>query len=345
MGRNSSVPDSAKFTIEEYLTERKMSSLPVLLVEGKDDSIFFQLIRDELLKLVDRSNVGQMKALSCIEIDTAEIIKSPQDNPIGNRSKVEYICKMADDLSLNQSLVGFVDREFREFNLSPYFEDCLKVQNNIGRVVWSRGHSVENHLFEFVILRDTLRDIGINSMYPIQDALDIFKMNFKSIIALSCATSLAAKDVALIKALEATMPPSCFTFNDCDIHMNMHEWNNFLCQNIRLDSLRSKKFLDQFIYYLEIANGADFETLRWLCHGHIGLNFISSAFEACMNKMLESQHYSVEQKKRGVDKTDRFIRFSTSWIQKQLRESHNFENTPIKCFQMLGFSPSPYSDS
>jgi hypothetical protein len=339
MGKNAAIPDSAMFTVEEYLTEREMSDLPVLLVEGNDDSIFFQLIKDELIKNLDENESIYLMPLSSIEVDTPIIIKSPEDNVLGNRGKVEYICETADSIGFKGLLVGFVDREFREFDLAQHIHDRLKTHNKLGRVIWSRGHSLENYLFDWGILRDGLRDYGVNSHYSIQDVLEVFRINFDKIINIACAISLAARDVGLISVTESSLDPSIFTFNNDQLQFALEKWDGFLSTKMKLDESRRNSLVEALTYYLKIVNSSDAETLRWVCHGHIGMNFIWSAFEACIIRICDIKNIpQVERKNRKINHTDRFIKFSLKWIQQQLYEPDKFQNTPIQCFQILCFS-------
>lgn len=319
MSNNTVVPDSAKFTVEEYLTEREMSYLPVLLVEGRDDSIFFQLIRDELIQMLGTDELERLEQLSCIEIDTAAMIKSPEDNVLGNRQKVEYICQSADSIDFTGSLLGFVDREFRAFNIDEYIQDHLPTHNKIGRLVWSRGHSVENYLFEFSILRNELRNLGISPNYSIQNSLQIFELNFNKIITIACSISLAAKDNDVIKLVESSLHSSVFEFIGDNIQFSLDKWSDVLSSKIRLDNSRRQSLLESLSSYLVTTQGCDIQTLRWLCHGHIGLSLILSAFEACIIRTCETESIPDGQRKiRRTVSTDRFIKFSSQWIKQQI---------------------------
>jgi len=168
------IPESSTMTVEEYLTEREMSSIPVLLVEGDDDSIFFQLICDELKK--DVQNYPQFeKILAHIEIETPIVITTPQ-KVAGNRREIEYICKKADEINFTGLLVGYVDREFREFYVTiDSVSDNCQFQNRISRILWSRGHSIENYFFDVNVLHDGLRDYGISPEYQVSEALELFE--------------------------------------------------------------------------------------------------------------------------------------------------------------------------
>lgn len=342
MSNNTVVPDSATFTVEEYLIEREMSDLPVLLVEGSDDSIFFQLIKDELIQMLGTDELERLEQLSCIEIDTAAMIKSPEDSVLGNREKVEYICQSADSIiEFTGLLLGFVDREFRAFNIDEYIQDQLTTHRTIGRLIWSRGHSVENYLFEFSILRDELRNLGISPSYSIQNSLKIFEPNFNKIINIACSISLAAKDNDLINLVESSLNSSAFEFTGDDIQFSLDKWSNILSSKKRLDDSRRQSLLESLNSYLVTTQECDIQTLRWLCHGHIGLSLIWSAFEACIIRNCEIESVPNGQRKiRRTDSTDRFIKFSSQWIKQQIKIPNSIHSMPFQCFQLLGFIES-----
>ena len=340
MSNNTVTPDSAQFTVEEYLTEREMSYLPVLLVEGSDDNIFFQLIKDELIQMLGTDELEKLEQLSCIEIDTAAMIKSPEDSVLGNREKVEYICQSADSIiDFTGLLLGFVDREFRAFNIDEHIQDQLTTHRTIGRLIWSRGHSVENYLFEFSILRDELRNLGISTNYSVQNSLKIFEPNFNRIINIACSISLAARDNDLIKLVESSLDSSAFEFTGNDIQFSLDKWSNILSSKKRLDDSRRQSLLESLNSYLvTTTQGCDIQTLRWICHGHIGLSLIWSAFEACIIRTCETGNVPNGQRKiRRTDSTDRFIKFSSQWIKQQIRIPNCIHSMPFQCFQILGF--------
>lgn len=337
MGNNSAISDSATFTVEEYLTEREMSSLPVLLVEGSDDSIFFQLIKDVLVQELAQNESHSLESLSSIEIDTSEIIKSPEGRVLGNREKVEYVCRIASDFNFKGLLLGFVDREFREFDLDEHIQDRLGTHNKIDQVVWSRGHSIENYFFEFNTLRDGLRDFGINSRYPIQSAIQLFELNFDKVVGIVCSVSLAANKNNLIKVVESSSNPSVFEFDGDEIKFSLDTWNTCLSRKMGLDEVRRNSLIESFNLYSGIASNSDIQTLRWLCHGHIGMNFIWSAFEACIIRKWDTIGVTQNDRKiRSVSSKDRFIKFSLKWIEQQMEMADKLQNMPLQCFRILG---------
>jgi Protein of unknown function (DUF4435) len=302
-------------------------------VEGNDDSIFFQLIKDELIK---KSNENNLVDLTSIEIETPVCIKAPDGEILGNRGKIELICNTADQISFRGLLLGFVDREFREFALDGKIQDILNSHNKVGRVIWSRGHSLENYFFEFEKLRDGLRDYGINSSYPIVEVLDLFKFNFDEIVDTACAISLSAKKNSLIEVIENSLDSSIFDFTDNQIKFNLTKWDHFLYSKKKLDESRRTSLIVEFNNFSTMINDCEDQTTRWLCHGHIGIKFIYSAFEACIIRICDMKNVSPDERRiRKVNYQDRFVKFSSQWIKDEVVKSRNVQDMPFQCFYLL----------
>src|SRR5579859_5532046 len=112
--------DSIQYEPEDYTALLEMSSKKVLLVEGRTDKRLFQILLDEIF-----IKVRQTIPLDSIIIDSAEdLIKV--DNAPSNRQKVELVCRSIQKTPLANKLIGFVDREFREFGIRGVPEDKLK---------------------------------------------------------------------------------------------------------------------------------------------------------------------------------------------------------------------------
>jgi|GEM_PF-1453615 len=330
------IPVSAQLTIEEYLTERQMSKLPVLLVEGNDDDIAFQLLRDEILNHSDDQTPELIELLQRLEIDTPANISSPTDESLGNRSKVERICYLADTEPFQGLLVGFVDREFREFEFTDKIVDKLTGHNQIGRIVWSRGHSIENYFFAWSILRDCLRDYGINSAFHIQEALELLENNFTLMVNYASAISLAASDTDLINSIQRSFDQNMFSFENDVLEIDLKEWDALLHKNQRLDESRRSSLLTAYREYLAIVEATSTLTVRWICHGHIGMNFIWAVFQSSIYRICEQKQILDPRRLiRHPSERDRLITFLVAWIKNGLIYRDDSQDTPLLCFDML----------
>jgi hypothetical protein len=335
----SKIPDSAQFTIEEYLTEREMSDIPVLLVEGEYDSIFFQLFQDELEPATQSCFPECVDILRHIEIDTPEIIKSPDGQKLGNREKVEIVCGIADSNPFTGMLAGFVDREFRGFVINECVYDDIGMQNQVGRILWSRGHSVENYLFDVQTLRQGLRDYGISSKFSVRDALLIFENDFDKILCIASAISLSARDNDLISAVQTSFDVSLFAMQGDSVSFDVAKWDKLLSQRQKLDEKRRGALIDTFNAYCSKLEASDPEVIRWVCHGHIGLAITWGFFHFCVTHVCQQAAIPKPTKQiRPVNKKDRFIKFTVNWIKNLLEQEKELRSTPAKCFEHLGVS-------
>jgi len=140
-----------QLTPEEYVTEIIMSNDRFLLLEGADDEKFFTIICNLLKQNEAQISAEKLYLLKNIIIDTAERIQGE----LGNRAKIEKICDLVaqEPPDVNNRVLGFVDREFREFEWSNDLKDHIKTHKINKRLIWSRGHSIENYFFEISTLR------------------------------------------------------------------------------------------------------------------------------------------------------------------------------------------------
>ena len=141
-----------KYNPAAYRIYLQLSEKKHVLVEGKSEKIAFRNLKYELDIDIDE-----------LEIDSAEYLIEFEDSEghpqkLGNREKVEEISKIVVAESQNlenngrepyaDKFIGFVDREYREFQVSNSIQDLLNCHRVSDRLVWSRGHSIENYLFE-----------------------------------------------------------------------------------------------------------------------------------------------------------------------------------------------------
>ncbi len=313
-----------KYNPSGYKNYIRMSKMQHLLVEGKDDKQFFKLLLNELLPTDHESSMN-------INIDIAEdLIEFEQ--VFGNREKVEKICEGMED---NPKLTGFVDREFRDFNIRDcMIQDELADHRMRGRLVWSRGHSVENYFFDFTILRNPLHDLS--AVENFDNALDLFEHVFDQSIKMACAVSLVGREFKKIKVIKDI------------IHCNLIEINSSSLIEIKFEYLKSKlkekkiptDEIDQIIKSLkdwisEIENNIDLQNIRWCCHGHIGMSFIWAVYSQCVVKTCTGSSEQVIASMYGVKERNRFHAIASHWA----REVFNYrDDLPIKVFELLGIA-------
>jgi hypothetical protein len=338
------IPDGAMITAEEYLTEREMSNIPAIMVEGDDDNIFFQIIQDELLKAVNPEYTNIIQAINDLQIDIPDIIKSPSGEKLGNGDKVELVCRMADQNNYKGLFIGFVDRDFREFEISKGISDKIKSHYKSGKLMWSRGHSVENYLFNLQTLLLGLFDYAVSPRLPIKKALSVFENNFQRIMRFASAISLAARDLELINLISRSFDESIISIINNEIQLDLAVWDLLLLKNQKLDDIRRRDFISLFDKYFLLTENSESETIKWICHGHIGMKFIWICFEKIAILVHSNKNANIAKKDiRLVNESDRFIKFSRIWINNILINEWNSDDSIAICFKDLGINTFPHT--
>ncbi|MGK7885455.1 MAG: DUF4435 domain-containing protein [Crocosphaera sp.] len=333
-----------QLTPEEYLTEIIMSRDRFLLLEGSDDEAFFILIRNFLRKNESQISEDKLDLLKNIVIDTAEGIKGESGNgdKLGNRAKIEKICDLITQESSNiqNRLVGFVDREFREFEYDNELKDNLKTHKINNRLIWSKGHSIENYFFEISTLKEAFNNYLVSDFYL--EAFEMFESKFAHTLRIACALSLAgwSENENLLQPVTKSIDWQCIDISSTSVKINLEEWDKILKKRCKLNQTRIEKLFNKFETYLNMTNQCDLETLRCLSHGHIGFNFMFAVYGKCLYLTASSDQPEKKRKeaeKVNKNKDTRFPTVANAWIRSQSIEVDNNNNHdfPIKCFWML----------
>ena len=327
-----------QLTPEEYVTEIIMSNDRFLLLEGADDEEFFTIICNLLKQNEAQISAEKLYLLKKIIIDTAERIQGE----LGNRAKIEKICDLVaqEPPDVNNRVLGFVDREFREFEWSNDLKDHIKTHKINKRLIWSRGHSIENYFFEISTLRKAFNDYLVSSFY--QEAFEIFESKFEHTLRIACALSLAGLSENLLKLIANSVNWQCIDITSTSLKIDLEEWGKILNKEKKLDQFRIQKLFNKFEVYLNMTNQCDIETSRWLSHGHIGFNFMFVVYSKCLyitalDLSDPRKNPSQEAEKVNQHKDTRFRTVANAWVRNQSVEfqGDNLNDFPIKCFWML----------
>jgi len=311
-----------QYTINEYLTNVHMSSNPTLLVEGADDKRFFKFLAEDYQTLVEDARQPN------IHIDCADMLSNEES--MGNREKVEEVAERIRNKTYKNRFLGFVDREFREFIINDHLEDTLMQQKQEDRLIWSRGHSIENYLFDFSILRKPLRDFSVSDHFD--KALDLMEENFVSIIRIAGAFSLTAYKTEMISLGQGAMSWKIFDFTDDSLKINMNSLEERLLNIHNLDSERTEKFLSEYTNQIPLTEKANFEVVRWVTHGHIGMKTIWAAYGKFISGFAPGEEEQEVQKVLKADESVRFNSCTSSWSAENLGP---LEESPVICFTQL----------
>ena len=148
--------DEWGYNIEEYqLITGEISNRKRLIVEGKTDKRFFKVLLDEFLRT---SNNYSKIDIEDIDIDDIETfltnnndLKSYISGAVRNRKKIEYVHENVKNSPRYDNLIFFLDREFDNFIISytQEIKDEINEHKVDGALILSRGHSIENYLFDY----------------------------------------------------------------------------------------------------------------------------------------------------------------------------------------------------
>jgi hypothetical protein len=318
--------DELSYNPAGYRNMVKMSKFKYILVEGKFDKIALLYLIDELFG--KRSDLRVHGAY--------QIQFGSKSSSKGNREKVEEIAESIGGKKFAKRFVGFVDREFRGFNFENGIEDTIAKHNVIDRLIWTRGHSIENYYFDFSLLRGPLRDFTTTSHFS--NALDLFEQNLEQIIKLACAASLAGLELGQLEKVKSSIDWSLLQFDTSKLIIITSNWSSNLTRG-KMSNEAAQSLIGSFQIWLEKLSEIDFSILRWFCHGHIGIAFIWAAYARCVLEVGQrSGSKDPLNEARNVVKAEETVRCNgcaSAWAERAQRKSCEY---PEEIFAYLDLS-------
>ena len=312
-----------------------MSRKPHILLEGTRDKSFFDSFS---LAIANREgDTSGITSRSRPAIVTAESIKADIPGE-GNRYKVEKVCELVGSYSFASKFVGFVDREFRKFRLGDRVEDKLRTQRRQGRLVWSRGHSIENYLFDFDTVETPLR-VCTPDPEIAQSALEILRANFEEIVNIACSLGLAARDLGQMELVRRTVTWDIAVLSELGVQWDIDKWRLALNRDSRLDSQTVDSLVQNFERWLGIVRASNQADVRWACDAHTGYRLIWQGYASIVNHVCLNQQDTVGKASSqrsavlGVNDDIKFNHLVESWISGM---SPSAVDTPAVCFEMVG---------
>ncbi|MEA2597684.1 MAG: hypothetical protein QOF01_4153 [Thermomicrobiales bacterium] len=260
------------YSIPSYRIKLRITSSSVILVEGDQDKQAFRV-------LIAEARDAGWRLDRDVTIDAAESIIAGEEGVTNNREKVERVFEgLTDSLTLGR-VVGFVDREYRGFDLEAPMDD-IGAHYRVGRhVVWSRGHSIENYFFDYMTIRQTIRAVAVTERYD--DAIRMLEAAFDDLLCLACAIGLAGREHNRLSMLSATIDPASIVISDLGVDMVNDVWFDKLLRQ-GCDQARARSIIDSYKAWRAKLAAVSLETVRWLCHGHIGFRVIWAAYGHCI---------------------------------------------------------------
>ncbi len=310
-----------QLSMDDYIAYTLMSLKRRLLVEGADENRLFN-------RLFDNFDKERIK----VDVDDASCLIgfSP---PIGNREKVEMVCSQIRGTRFEDKLVGFVDREFRGFQWNSKMEDEYRYHRVDGRLIWTRGHSIENYYLDTKTLEIPIATLSTTSYY--REALALFKKNFEIIVRLACAASLVGLEIGNFQIIRNAITWEVFRLNNDELNFEFALLQSALEQG-GIQRKESKYIIDRLTYWISIVSRADFDIVRWMCHGHIGLSLIWASYYRMVFEVSKSNGNTNPRREvsHSINVRDE-IRFNVcgaKWIERALGNDDIF---PYEVLRML----------
>ena len=343
-------PPAMERRIDSFINEiTKMTKKSFLLVEGGDDVAFFSCLTS------DRSGNGN------IEVWTANKLK--ENRRENNKEKILQVEEeIRQDDKISSRFLAFIDRDYENFcdDGDTLHYPPIKQRD---RVVRTRGHSIENYFFEFIVMRDQLLKYhGKEAPEYTIDALKSMEQHFSEIIRIACALSLAAKDSQLITRLRNTLEElgKCIGIRDDWMVIDYDESSELpvtldkegLVHHLqRLDANNSlggrvQWFIDDFDYFMDRLKEQRDEYLPGLlCHGHIGFALVRHAYAVFLCHLGAQAHNPSDDPYSDIR-----AMLSSHWLDRnrdrrngwtwhfRAQAAEDFE--PEHCLEQLGLVPT-----
>lgn len=323
-----------QFNESDYRRYVMMSHRCHLLVEGRDDKRLFGILFEELFD-------GE----STIDIQSAEDFDAL--GGMGSREFVEFVEASIHSREYAQRFVAFVDREFREFEYGPPVLDRLKTHRVYNRLIWSRGHSIENYLFDFETVRRTIRAFCVSEYHVL--ALRHYKRVFCDSVRMGCAVTLASIElqktnhISHLDLLKNSLNWECLRVDEGVLEVDYQALATILTRRMRMDQTRAKHCIEVLGQWHKVAREADYEVCRWLCHGHIGLSILWTAFGSCVYQAaLESGNTRPQDEVQKVLRACETVRFNAcldGWCTKVIDDECPY---PSEILTLFSLNPRAY---
>lgn len=244
--------------IKSYNLAIKIRTNKTVLVEGITDK---NVISNFFLVKNFSDNVDCRCTIDVVSI----ISNEPELTTLGNRQRIIHI---SNKLSKNNKLGYLIDREWDNVDFNNL--DAPLPTTLTEKTFVTRGHSIENYWFSCDAIISFLQNA-----FPtfISDSfLRNLQEHFPSIILFSAAFSLAAKDGSVISRLDDLLEHTDIETLATGFILKDDFNTKLLGRQSNFDIVKACN--DQ----LTALQGKSCETLRWICHGHLG----EQAIRACV---------------------------------------------------------------
>ena len=310
------------YPIEALPNFLAMSRNHYLFVEGDDDKTFFNLLLDEY-QLRSNKHLVQI-----VVLQPDELIRF---HYMGKQEQVEEICKFVKDLEVAQKLAGFVDREFRFFEITDQIIDNQQEHFVEDRLVYSRGHSIENYLLEINCLRSSLRDIA--DVDNFNSVFELYKSIFESVIRLTCSLTLLTQTHTPWNKIVSSIDWKCFQLESSVIDLDLSIWKTKL-QSRGYDTLQIKTILSDLEKHRYTVQNTNKVTILWYTHGHITFDLSFKIFQYCTFLHYTNSHNSnasiLADNVFAIDRNKKFRSLASHFVRHALDEKCMYPEPVIR---------------
>lgn len=274
-----------------------------------------------------------------ILVDSAEnLIKGNESIPFyNNRQKVEFIANSIYGKQYADGFIGFTDRELHKFEWDCDYiselQDLLNSHDVLQRLVLSRGHSIENYIFDLSILCEVLECLS-TTVYA-NESIDLFKENFPTSLRIACSIGLAATKAQILSKTKSTLDYNLLELSpSTKVVFKFEDWVHKLAdRGISIPQQQALRL--HYNVYNQQVERASMSIVRWICHGHIGFDFLKALYERCIIETcptIQDKHKELSGIS-WVAKDKLFYSFINSWIKKALQDQCEY---PRDIFELLG---------
>ena len=181
------------------------------------------------------------------------------------------------------SLVSWT--EFRGFAYGSKVEDEYRTHRTAGRLVWSRGHSIENYYFDFDTLLEPLRMYSATDRY--EEALGLYKSIFESALRLAATVSLVGRMLGCLTLIRRSIDWKTLEIAGKSIAINIDVWSRVLMRGIKCTEERAEEIISTYESVSAQVLDTEETVVRWVCHGHIELAILWAAYARCIYEVTD----------------------------------------------------------
>lgn len=175
------------------------------------------------------------------------------------------------------TIYGLIDREFNKFDIKMTKDNFRKYKYS-EEIYFTRGHSIENYFFEKGIIKRAILDVysGRIDYKYISEASNYIEEAMRWGLCLSLYFYHRS---LLAKTKEGFFDLNCWIFDESinQLTPNFAEIRKKLTSRGVSETVCDRLEIYSRLKYMSISS-ANYSTVKWMTHGHIGYSSLFSAF-------------------------------------------------------------------